>query len=58
MAPVLEPGAKTRKVYLPPGKWARFAQGDKEESREVFEGGEEIVVQCDIETMPVFERQS
>jgi len=57
VAPVLEAGAKARKIYLPPGKWVRFSGGDKEENKEVIEGGKGIEVQCAIETMPVFERQ-
>jgi alpha-D-xyloside xylohydrolase len=58
VAPVLKPGAKTRKIYLPPGKWQKFVGEAESNSRDIFEGGKIIEVQCAIETMPVFERLS
>ncbi|KAK7202920.1 glycoside hydrolase family 31 protein [Myxozyma melibiosi] len=51
VSPVLFPGVKTRKVYLPVGsKWKEF-EGEKE-----FEGGQTIEVDLQIESMPVFEK--
>ncbi len=48
ICPVLEPGQKTRKVYLPKGKWYDFW------SHELIEGGKEIVVLTPLDTIPVF----
>jgi alpha-D-xyloside xylohydrolase len=49
--PVLAAGLKSRQVYFPAGqKWKEF-HGEK-----VYEGGQEVDVDCPIDTMPVFER--
>jgi len=48
ICPVLEPGQKTRKVYLPKGKWYNFW------SQEVVEGGKEIIVATPLDTIPIF----
>jgi alpha-D-xyloside xylohydrolase len=49
-APIMYPGQKKRTVYLPPGKWSAF------ESSTSYEGGQNVEVDCPIETMPVFVR--
>ncbi|HZX57804.1 MAG TPA: DUF5110 domain-containing protein, partial [Mucilaginibacter sp.] len=48
ICPVLAPGQKSRKVYLPKGKWYNFW------THELVEGGKELVVATPLETMPVF----
>jgi alpha-glucosidase len=48
ICPVLEPGQKSRKVYLPKGNWYNFW------TYEVIEGGKEIEVLTPIETIPIF----
>jgi alpha-D-xyloside xylohydrolase len=53
--PVLQPGTRKMKVYLPAlasGKWKHYSGGDGE-----FEGGQSIEVDCPLDTMPVFVRQ-
>ncbi|KAF3390044.1 hypothetical protein DPV78_011837 [Talaromyces pinophilus] len=50
VAPVLNPGQTTRTVYLPPGTWTLF------ESTETFEGGKNVEVSCNLDTIPVFVR--
>jgi len=47
-APILYPGQKKRKVYLPKGKWKAF-QAEQE-----YEGGNTVDVDCPIEMIPVF----
>ena len=49
VAPVLENGAKVRKVILPKGKWRGF-NGKK------YHGGKTITVKVDLETLPYFEK--
>ncbi|KAF2224103.1 glycosyl hydrolases family 31-domain-containing protein [Elsinoe ampelina] len=51
VAPVLYPGQKTRKLYLPPGKWQSAFAAEKQ-----YEGGQDIEVDAPIDTIPVFER--
>ena len=51
-APVLEPGVRKRMVYLPRGKWVALGE------EAVQEGGVDVEVECPIERMPVFVRQS
>ena len=52
VAPVLEPGLKRRRVYLPKGAvWRRF--GWKGQG---WDGGRWVEVECPIEDMPVFMR--
>jgi len=48
ICPVLEPGQKSRRVYLPTGTWYNFW------TLEVIEGGKEVEVQTPLETIPVF----
>jgi alpha-glucosidase len=48
ICPVLEPGQKSRSVYLPKGKWFNFW------SNEVVEGGKEVVVLTPLDSIPVF----
>ncbi|KAK8106948.1 glycosyl hydrolase family 31 [Apiospora kogelbergensis] len=53
--PVMEPGMRKMTAYLPKlpegaGKW-KLAQSDK-----VWDGGQEVEVDCPLDTMPVFER--
>jgi alpha-D-xyloside xylohydrolase len=50
VAPVIEQGARSRKVYLPPGAW-RGAWTD-----ETFEGGQWMDVDAPLDTIPVFVR--
>ena len=50
VAPVVEQGATTRRVYLPKGVWYDFWTNEK------HEGGREITRPVDLETMPLFVR--
>ena len=50
MAPVVEKGATTRRVYLPRGTWFDFW------TEERLEGGREIDRAVDLETMPLYVR--
>jgi len=50
VAPVMQPGARSRSVYLPQGKWQDVDTGV------VYEGGQTVTVDAPIERMPVFER--
>jgi alpha-glucosidase/alpha-D-xyloside xylohydrolase len=50
VAPVVEPGATTRRVYLPRGRWWDFW------TEEVVEGGAEVTRDVDLETMPLYVR--
>ena len=52
VAPVMEPGARTRQVYLPAGRWKLTRTG------EIFDGGQTVTVEAPIEYMPVFERMA
>ncbi|RSL69299.1 hypothetical protein CEP53_002314 [Fusarium sp. AF-6] len=51
VAPILNPGQKTREVYLPGGgiQW-KGADGT------AYEGGKTVIVDCPLDTMPVFTR--
>ena len=52
VAPVLEAGAKSRKVYLPAGRcW------ELQETEEIYEGGRWVDVPAALDTMPVFIRR-
>ncbi|KAK5174066.1 uncharacterized protein LTR77_001146 [Saxophila tyrrhenica] len=53
VAPVLAPGQKTIKVYLPKGAWWEDWEG-----KEKYEGGKTVEVECPIERMPVFVRKA
>ena len=50
VAPVVEKGATSRKVYLPQGAWYDFW------TREKLEGGREFMRPVDLETMPLYVR--
>lgn len=51
IAPVLEPGATERSVYLPSGaSWTDMRTGV------VFEGGQDVVIDAPMEVIPVFAR--
>lgn len=50
IAPVVEQGAKSRKVYLPRGGWHDFWTEEK------ASGGREVVQAVDLETMPIYVR--
>ena len=50
VAPVVEKGAASRQVYLPPGVWYDFWTSER------LEGGHEINRKVDLETMPLFVR--
>jgi alpha-glucosidase len=43
ICPVMEPGQKSRKVYLPKGKWYNFW------TLEMVEGGKEVAVQTPLD---------
>ena len=49
--PVGEPNAKGRRVYLPKGKWYDFW------TNELVEGGKEVWVDADLDSMPIFVRE-
>ena len=51
VAPVVEKGATTRRVYLPPSTWYDFWSGER------LAGGREITRPVDLETMPLFVRE-
>ena len=50
VAPVLEKGATTRQVYLPPGAWFDFWTGER------LEGARAISRPVDLETLPLYVR--
>jgi len=50
VAPVVEEGATSRRVYLPRGTWYDFWSGER------VQGGTEISRKVDLETMPLFVR--
>ena len=50
VAPVVEKGATSRRIYLPRGEWHDFW------TRERIEGGREITREVDLETMPLYVR--
>ena len=50
VAPVMEAGARSRKVYLPEGEWRDVDTGA------AYEGGQTVCVDAPLERMPVFER--
>ena len=49
-SPVLQPGARSREVYLPAGSWRDADTG------EVLSGGRTVTVAAPLERIPVFER--
>lgn len=50
VAPVIQKGAKTRSVRLPAGKW-KYCDGSE------YEGGQTVVLDVDITTIPYFLKQ-
>ncbi len=50
VAPVVEKGATTRELYLPPGSWYDFWTGER------IEGGRHVSRNVDLETMPLYIR--
>ena len=50
VAPVLEPGARERSVYLPAGTWTDVDTG------EVYEGGRRVTVPAPLERIPVLRK--
>ncbi len=50
IAPVLEKGVTTKKIYLPNGIWKDYYTGRK------YNGGEEIAIPVEITSLPIFER--
>ena len=50
VAPVLEYGARSRRVYLPPGQWRHAWTGD------LHPGGQWLEVPAPLEQIPVFIR--
>jgi alpha-glucosidase len=51
VAPVLEPGAITRRVIVPPGRWVELFEGLTE-----LTGPAELEVAVTLEEIPVFRR--
>jgi alpha-glucosidase (family GH31 glycosyl hydrolase) len=51
VAPVVEKGATSRRLYLPRGRWFDFWTGER------FDGGREIERAVDLETVPLFIRE-
>jgi alpha-glucosidase (family GH31 glycosyl hydrolase) len=50
VAPVVEPGATSRNIYLPRGTWYDFWTNER------VEGGREVTRPVDLETMPLYVR--
>ena len=50
VAPVVEPGAQRRSLYLPQGRWEDFFTGKR------FEGGQTITVDAPLDRIPVFRK--
>jgi alpha-glucosidase len=48
VAPILTTGGSQRAVYLPQGRWFNYW------TDEVYEGGRYILVEADLETLPIF----
>ncbi|ARV06410.1 glycosyl hydrolase [Polaribacter sp. SA4-10] len=48
VCPITEPNAKGRRMYIPRGKWYNFW------TDELVEGGKEIWVDADIDSLPIF----
>jgi alpha-glucosidase len=48
ICPILEPNAKGRRMYIPRGKWYNFW------TDEFVEGGKEMWVDADLDSMPIF----
>ena len=50
VAPVIEPGATTRKLYLPPGEWLNYWTGER------YAGGADVTVPAPIDQIPLLVR--
>jgi alpha-D-xyloside xylohydrolase len=50
VAPILEDGARKRRVYLPEGAWEDYWAGEK------LNGGKTVEIPCPIDRIPVFRR--
>ncbi len=48
VCPVTDPGAVTKHVYLPKGKWYNYW------THELLEGGQELTVNAPLDSMPIF----
>ena len=48
VCPIIEPNAKGRRMYVPRGNWYNFW------TNEIIEGGKEIWVDADLDSMPIF----
>jgi alpha-glucosidase (family GH31 glycosyl hydrolase) len=61
-APVLEPGAKRRRLYLPPGDWvdlwrsARYREGLSLRRARVLRGGRSVTVPAPLDELPLLAR--
>ncbi|MFT4849001.1 MAG: alpha-glucosidase [Sediminicola sp.] len=51
ICPILEPNSQGRRLYLPRGKWFNYW------NNRATEGGKEIWVDADLETMPIFVKE-
>jgi len=51
VCPINEPNAKGRRMYLPNGKWYNFW------TDELVEGGQELWVDADLDSMPIFVKE-
>ena len=52
IAPVVEEGAVTKSVYLPPGRWFHVWTGA------VYDGGRTVTAEAPIGSPPVFSRDA
>lgn len=52
IAPVFEPGARERTLYLPEGEWIDF------ENEQIFSGGKEATVKAPLDKLPMFVRRA
>ena len=50
VAPVIEPGSTTRKLYLPPGEWLNYWTGER------YAGGADVTVPAPIDQIPLLVR--
>lgn len=48
VCPIIEPNAKGRRMYIPRGKWFNYW------TKEVVDGGKEMWVDADLDTIPIF----
>jgi len=51
VCPILEPNSKGRRLYLPKGNWFNYWNNN------VVEGGKEIWVEADLDSMPMFVKE-